>query len=52
MGIPFLWLPAGITSLIALSCIALTALIGAAGAFYLAWRASRLEPYLLIRSEG
>jgi putative ABC transport system permease protein len=52
MGIPFLWLPAGTTSLIALSCIALTSLIGAAGAFYPAWRASRLEPYALIRSEG
>jgi len=27
-------------------------LIGAAGALYPAWRASRLEPYALIRSEG
>jgi putative ABC transport system permease protein len=52
MGIPFLWLPAGTTSLIALACIALTSLIGATGAFYPAWRASRLEPYALIRSEG
>jgi putative ABC transport system permease protein len=52
MGIPFLWLPAGTTGLIALACIALTSLIGAAGAFYPAWRASRLEPYALIRSEG
>ena len=32
MGIPFLWLPAGTTGLIALACIALTSLIGAAGA--------------------
>ena len=52
MGIPFLWLPAGTTGLIALACIALTSLIGAAGAFCPAWRASRLEPYALIRSEG
>ena len=52
MGIPFLWLPAGTTGLIALACIVLTSLIGAAGAFYPAWRASRLEPYALIRSEG
>jgi putative ABC transport system permease protein len=52
MGIPFLWLNAGTTGLIALSCIALTSLIGAAGAFYPAWRASRLEPYALIRSEA
>ena len=52
MGIPFLWLNAGTIGLIALSCIALTSLIGAAGAFYPAWRASRLEPYALIRSEA
>ena len=52
MGIPFLWLKAETIGLIALSCIALTALIGAAGAFYPAWRASRLEPYALIRSEA
>lgn len=52
MGIPFLWLPAGTASLIGLACIALTSLIGATGAFYPAWRASRLEPYALIRSEG
>jgi putative ABC transport system permease protein len=52
MGIPFLWLNAGTTGLIALSCIALTSLIGAAGAFYPAWRASRLEPYALIRAEA
>jgi len=52
MGIPFLWLNAATTGLIALSCIALTSLIGAAGAFYPAWRASRLEPYALIRSEA
>jgi putative ABC transport system permease protein len=52
MGIPFLWLSIGTTGLIALACIALTSLIGAAGAFYPAWRASRLEPYALIRSEG
>jgi putative ABC transport system permease protein len=52
MGIPFLWLPAGTTDLIALACIVLTSLVGAAGAFYPAWRASRIEPYALIRSEG
>ena len=52
MGIPFLWLDAGTTSFIALACIALTSLIGATGAFYPARRASRLEPYALIRSEG
>jgi putative ABC transport system permease protein len=52
MGIPFVWLNAGMTGLIALLCIVLTSLIGAAGALYPAWRASAAEPYALIRSEG
>jgi putative ABC transport system permease protein len=52
MGIPFVWLNGGSTGLIALLCIVLTSLIGAASALYPAWRASRLEPYALIRSEG
>jgi putative ABC transport system permease protein len=40
------------TGLIALACIVLASLIGVAGALYPAWRASRQEPYDLIRSEG
>jgi putative ABC transport system permease protein len=52
MGIPFVWLNAGMTGLIALLCIVLTSLIGAAGALYPAWQASAAEPYALIRSEG
>ena len=52
MGVPFIWLSARATGLIALACILLASLIGVAGAFYPAWRASRLEPYDLIRSEG
>jgi putative ABC transport system permease protein len=52
MGIPFVWLDGGITGLIASLCIVLTSLIGAVSALYPAWRASRLEPYALIRSEG
>jgi putative ABC transport system permease protein len=52
MGIPFVWLNAAATGLIAFGCIALASLIGIAGAFYPAWRASRQEPYDLIRSEG
>jgi putative ABC transport system permease protein len=42
----------GTTFLIALACILLAALIGALGALVPAWRASRREPYDLIRSEG
>jgi putative ABC transport system permease protein len=52
MGIPFVWLNTTATTLIALACILLAALIGAAGALSPAWRASRQEPYDLIRSEG
>jgi len=52
LGIPFVWLGAVTTSLIAIACILLATLIGAAGALVPAWRASRREPYDLIRSEG
>jgi putative ABC transport system permease protein len=52
MGIPFVWLNAATTGLIAFGCIVLASLIGIAGALYPAWRASRQEPYDLIRSEG
>jgi putative ABC transport system permease protein len=52
MGIPFVWLNTAPTVLIALACIVLASLIGVAGALYPAWRASRQEPYDLIRSEG
>jgi len=52
LGIPFVWLNGGTMALVAAFCIVLTSLTGAAGAFYPAWRASALEPYALIRSEG
>jgi putative ABC transport system permease protein len=52
LGIPFVWLNGSMTALIALLCILLASLIGAAGALCPAWRASREEPYDLIRSEG
>jgi putative ABC transport system permease protein len=52
VGIPFLWLGAGVTALFALLCILLASLIGAVGAFFPAWRASQRDSYDLIRSEG
>jgi putative ABC transport system permease protein len=52
MGIPFVWLDTWTTAGIAVLCIGVTSSIGAAGAFYPAWRASRLEPYDLIRADG
>jgi putative ABC transport system permease protein len=52
MGIPFAWLDPGAIGLIALVCIAFGSVVGAAGALYPAWRASREQPFELIRSEG
>ena len=51
-GIPFVWLGRGTTIAIAIVCVLLATAIGAAGALYPAWRASRQEPYDLIRAEG
>jgi putative ABC transport system permease protein len=51
-GIPFAWLDMAATGVIAIACILLAAVIGAGGALFPAWRASRAEPYELIRSEG
>jgi len=52
IGIPFAWLGTGTIGLFALLCILLASFIGAIGAFFPAWQASRREPYDLIRSEG
>jgi putative ABC transport system permease protein len=52
VGVPFAWLDAASILLIALSCIVAAAAIGAAGALYPVWRASRAQAYDLIRSEG
>ena len=52
LGIPFVWLSAGTMVAIALLCVLFASAVGAAGALYPAWRASREEPYDLIRSEG
>jgi putative ABC transport system permease protein len=52
LGIPFAWLDKTTIALIAVFCVLLASAIGAAGALYPAWRASREEPFDLIRSEG
>jgi putative ABC transport system permease protein len=52
LGIPFVWLDGGATTLLALLCIALACLIGIVGALVPAWRASRREPYDLLRGQG
>jgi putative ABC transport system permease protein len=51
MGVPFVWLDARLIVIIAVLCVVLASLIGAAGALYPAWRASRSDPYDLIRAE-
>lgn len=52
LGMPFVWLGASQIVAIALTCLALTALIGIIGALAPALYVSRREPYELIRSEG
>jgi putative ABC transport system permease protein len=52
MGIPFAWLDNGTIGVVALSCVAFASAVGAVGALYPAWRASREQPFDLIRSEG
>jgi putative ABC transport system permease protein len=52
VGVPFVWLDKASILLIALSCIMAAAAVGAVGAFCPAWRASREQPFDLIRSEG
>jgi putative ABC transport system permease protein len=52
LGIPFVWLGTATINLIAVACVLLASLIGVIGALLPAWRASRADPYDLIRSEG
>jgi len=52
MGVPFLWLDRANMFLTAAVCVLGAALIGATGALIPAWRASRRDPYDLIRGEG
>ena len=52
VGIPFVWLNGWTIGLIGALCIVMTSLTGTLGALYPAWRASRLDPYALMRSEG
>lgn len=52
IGVPFLWLDRTAEIVIALICIAAALLVGALGALLPAWRASRHDPYTLIRSES
>ena len=52
MGVPFIWLDMPRTLAVAAAAIVLACIIGALGALYPAWRASRRDPYDLVRGEG
>lgn len=52
IGIPFIWLDGSRLAAFAAGSILLAAVIGALGVLYPAWRASRRDPYDLLRGEG
>ena len=52
IGVPFAWPPIWMTALAASFAVAFSAILGIAGAFVPAWRARRLEPYVLIKAEA
>lgn len=52
IGIPFVWLDAPRMIAFAIAAVALACAIGALAALYPAWRASRSDPYDLVRGEG
>ena len=52
IGVPFVWLDLPRTVAFAAAAIGLAAAIGALGALYPAWRASRRDAYDLVRGEG
>lgn len=52
IGVPFVWLDLPRMAAFAASAIVLASMIGALGALYPAWRASRRDAYDLVRGEG
>ncbi len=52
VGVPFVWLDTPHMIAVAVAAIVLASVIGALGALYPAWRASRRDPYDLVRGEG
>jgi putative ABC transport system permease protein len=51
LGLPFAWLDTRTTTMFAVASVLLAAGVGAVGALYPAWQASRRDPYDLIRGE-
>ena len=52
IGVPFVWLDGPHMIAFAAAAVLLACVIGALGVFYPAWRASRRDPYDLVRGEG
>ena len=52
IGVPFTWPPTAVLEIGALAALAFSALLGLVGAALPAWRARRMAPYALIRSEA
>ncbi len=52
VGVPFVWLDGPHIVIVAVAAIVMASIIGALGSLYPAWRASRRDPYDLVRGEG
>jgi putative ABC transport system permease protein len=52
MGVPFVWPPLEVIATTALGFVLLSGLLGVLGALLPAWRVCRIDPYVLIQSEG
>ncbi len=52
IGVPFVWLDGPRIVIVAVLAIVMASVIGALGSLYPAWRASRRDPYDLVRGEG
>lgn len=52
IGVPFVWLDGPRIVVVAATAVMMASVIGALGSLYPAWRASRRDPYDLVRGEG
>lgn len=52
IGVPFVWLDGPHIVIVAVAAVVMASIIGALGSLYPAWRASRRDPYDLVRGEG
>ncbi len=52
IGVPFVWLDGPRIVAVAVAAVVMASIIGALGSLYPAWRASRRDPYDLVRGDG